>query len=571
MLAGAVLSAGPQTSDAGELRGVRIRLGDQVTSAVSWASDVDTFLFDGFAGARVSFTLRPEKESDLDSTLCLRGPSGNPVDLSDRIARNGTKLTIRRLELPETGRYALDIGGEAGSEGAYWLKTAGRHPRRRSTRGLFLPAGGTVEIPFPAMTDARVKVRIRARGGDFDVLSVQDPKGRDVPGQATLFTGRLGFARATIFPLGPFGEYRLIIGNPGAGVVLNVLVRTSFPKVGRRKLEVSSLEPVVLGVSPEVGRRGDGVSIHGGGFRFGELMVRFGEVPSTQVIFVSVAEVTARVPAGEGVVTVTVGNPDGQENGRAEAFEYLPPLPVVHSVDPAEGPDGGGTVVEVRGADLEHVTVAELGALALPTPPEVMDSGLLRIVTAAPAPGIVNLALRDRWGGRVFVDSAFEFVGAPVAESLFPPTGTKLGRTAVTVTGVNLRSDDRVLVGGIEATEVEQAPGGLRFETPAHAVGRVDVRLVDPWGRSTVLEDAFEFTEGRFADVTTSRMPENFTMVTGSLFMGADGMALGDLDGDADQDLLMWGVTFDYKYFGLEVELSITVLVDNEGRGDFTG
>jgi hypothetical protein len=227
--------------------------------------------------------------------------------------------------------------------------------------------------------------------------------------------------------------------------------------------------------------------------------------------------------------------------------------------------------VEVHGEHLEHVTVVELASLAVSSPPEILAPNRLRFVTDAHAPGVVGLALRDEWGGRVFESSAYEFVGPPRLSTVYPPPGSKHGGTVVTLTGESLRPNDSVEFGGLAVVSVAAGPDGtLEVTTAPHALGVVDVRVEDPWGRVTTLLGAFEFTEGSFADVTEDRMPGNESAPTGDLFFGGKGLALGELDGDGDADLLVWDVIFHYRRGSFEVDLPLAVHVDNVGRGDFT-
>jgi hypothetical protein len=81
--------------------------------------------------------------------------------------------------------------------------------------------------------------------------------------------------------------------------------------------------PIVTSVSPNSGpvAGGNSVTVTGAYFQPGARVV-FGTVQSAAVTFVSTGSLTAIVPAGTGVVTVAVQNPDGYSGGLAGAYTY---------------------------------------------------------------------------------------------------------------------------------------------------------------------------------------------------------------------------------------------------------
>ena len=65
---------------------------------------------------------------------------------------------------------------------------------------------------------------------------------------------------------------------------------------------------------------------------------------------------------------------------------------------PSEGPDNGGTTIDVFGDNMLFVETIALGQDLLSTQPEIVSEKHLRFVTDAHAPGLTTLTLTDRFG-----------------------------------------------------------------------------------------------------------------------------------------------------------------------------
>lgn len=86
--------------------------------------------------------------------------------------------------------------------------------------------------------------------------------------------------------------------------------------------------------------------------------VKFGAVEATNVQVVSATEITCDVPPGTGTVDVIVTT-DGGDATLAGAFTYaaaapvVAPAPTLTSIDPATGPEDGGTTVTLTGTNFQ--------------------------------------------------------------------------------------------------------------------------------------------------------------------------------------------------------------------------
>jgi hypothetical protein len=143
--------------------------------------------------------------------------------------------------------------------------------------------------------------------------------------------------------------------------------------------------------------------------------------------------------------------------------------------------------------------------------------------------------------------------------SVAPSVGYYGKSTAVEIRGQGFRSDVVILLDGVVRDTTYVDASTLRVTVPPGTLGdRVDVGVRDVWGRTSTLADAFEYVDGSFHDVTASRMPAN----TATRHVGGTTMALADVDGDGDLDVVV----------GSESGSSgnrRTGILRNDGKGNF--
>ncbi len=85
----------------------------------------------------------------------------------------------------------------------------------------------------------------------------------------------------------------------------------------------------------------------------------------------------------------------------------------------------------------------------------------------------------------------------PSLTSVSPKSGPATGGTTLTLTGVNLQKGAGVLFGGTASQQVTFVnPTQLQAKTPAHAAGKVDVRVTNPDNQSATLAAAFTYVAG---------------------------------------------------------------------------
>jgi hypothetical protein len=275
---------------------------------------------------------------------------------------------------------------------------------------------------------------------------------------------------------------------------------------------VSKVEPAE---GPETG--GTLVTIKGSNLSGGS--VKFGANVGTGVSC-GASECSATSPAGKGTVDVSVTTVGGTSaTGEADRFTYVP-VPVVSKVEPAEGPETGGTLVTIKGTNLSGGSV-KFGA----NPASGVACSPTECSAAAPAgKGTVDVTITTAGGSSATGEAdRFTYVPTPAVTSLAPRKGREAGGTAVTIMGSSL-SGGTVKFGPNPATGVSCSASQCSATAPA-GQGTVHVTVTTVGGTSAASE-ADQFTYVAPPQVTglaPAKGPE-----TGGTSVTVTGTSLGE-------------------------------------------
>jgi hypothetical protein len=165
----------------------------------------------------------------------------------------------------------------------------------------------------------------------------------------------------------------------------------------------------------------------------------------------------------------------------------LVPPPAITGISPSSGRTAGGTRVTIAGAGFSRVTAVTFGSahasritwlsasqLVVTSPPHAAGSVDVHVLTShGPSPGTV----RDR----------FTYVAQPAITAVSPGAGATSGGDVVTITGARLLHVTSVRFGAGSGTSITVLSATkLQVTAPAHAAGRVDVRIVGRYGTSAI-------------------------------------------------------------------------------------
>ncbi|WP_260867682.1 IPT/TIG domain-containing protein [Streptomyces sp. SAJ15] len=233
----------------------------------------------------------------------------------------------------------------------------------------------------------------RPSGGRPTIIAVVPATGPGAGGTTVAILGS-GFTGATSVRFGanPATSFIVVsdhlitaVAPPGSGIVQVTVTTPRGTSNGFPYIYVGNPvppPPVIAAIVPSSGPAAGGntVTITGSGFT-GATAVAFGLNPATSFTVVSDNLITAVVPAGVGVVPVTVITLSGFSN--SVNYTYIS-VPVLTLVIPPSGSDAGGETVALVGSGFTGATAVAFG-LNPATRPAAVSSRSPSPLPAVPA------------------------------------------------------------------------------------------------------------------------------------------------------------------------------------------
>jgi hypothetical protein len=531
-----------------------------------------THSFEAFDGALLSLDVR--FRGGLVSIRDLLDPDGNPVPGIADAGRYGGGVTtgvlrVRKFPLAAgSGVYTLRLDrllGDPAVSIRVRIQSPRLSPLERRLRVLG-PDEPFLDSVEPA--DGGRLTPLVLRGGNFPLSGVRVfVGGVEATDVATVSATEI-HATAPAGPLPGLHDV-LVVGPDGQGDVLAGAFRYLPP-------------PAIAAMDPVEGPLAGGIEVEFGGvgFRPGVHLTIDGAVQAGVPVAVSAIAARFLLPA-HAAGDVVLGVEDDLGN-RAEApgkFRYLA-FPVVGALAPAAAPRAGGFEISVAGTgfasdgrllvDGAEVEFEFVGA-----------TGIRFVSPARDAAGMVDVAFEDRFGQRGTLAAGlrlFELVdrSADVPSILLQedfggvasllldfegdgdldvvvasPSAVNAGATSATRL---LRNDDGVLT-NVTATKFPASSAFEPWNGLALAKGDLDADGLpeillgrddgsDAPGDASQLRVFEANASGAFFDATEEFLPEPGAAHD----FRARAVAVGDLDGDGDQDILLSGAAgFDYE------------------------
>ncbi|MCK6481725.1 MAG: VCBS repeat-containing protein [Planctomycetaceae bacterium] len=520
-------------------RGIQHAIGDTDSTALQPAGDVDTFTFDLPAGSALTATVKAEKGSVLQPALVLVDPDGAALPAealaAAKYAPGKTSVKITNLPVAATGRWAMRISAHnAPQTGGYSLQTKAKYPKGAKGKAAVLPQGGFLDIPVPLAGGTVLSFSLKRKSGGTGLAAptLRQPSGAAVPLASSAWTvSDKGISAKSIeIASSTVGDYVIRVPGPAAGgdAVADWVVKVKWPKRKGVPRSVSPDEPVITAVTPDSGNFGTDINVSGSRFAIGALL-EIGGKPATSVTRNSGGTVLGGiVPTGSGIQDVTVVNPDGQEVTRAAGFTYVVP-PTVASITPNRGPATGGTPVTIKGTDFRPGSKVWFGGLQVLGVVTVADPQTITFTTEPTPSGQYSVEVRDLGGLSGTLAGGFTFDRLATVETGGLPSAVEAGRFGACARGDLdkdlLGRDDLVL-----SSATLTSDGGSGY-LPASRVLRGNNNRTFTDLTATSFPGDFFPTYTAYTAGTLAAPKKDYGLASAS--------AMGDLDGDGDQDLVL--------------------------------
>ncbi|WP_433053061.1 IPT/TIG domain-containing protein [Dactylosporangium sp. CS-033363] len=248
--------------------------------------------------------------------------------------------------------------------------------------------------------------------------------------------------------------------------------------------------PAVTGLSAVRGPVAGGtkVTIAGGNLSTAT-SVKFGGVDATFTTSQAngITTLVATAPAhAKGAVDVTVTNAKGTSAlSVAAKFTYVPAAPVLTKLSASSASTAGGETITVTGTDLAEVTAVKLGSAAVAGFKLTSPTTITFPVPAGIAAGGYDVTVTTPYGTSPVVPAGRLTLVAPPAptvKALSVSSGPTNAATAVTVTGTGFASLKSVTASGVAVGFTKVSDTQLTVTMPAHAAGRVTLKLTNAGG-----------------------------------------------------------------------------------------
>lgn len=240
-------------------------------------------------------------------------------------------------------------------------------------------------------------------------------------------------------------------------------------------------------------RGGSSFRLRGGGFS-ADSVLYFGDKPAAVTLVGD--ELVGESPPGDsvGAVPLKVLDPQLGSAVLADGFRYTADITLL-SVEPSRIPTEGGVELTITGRGFEDDSRVSFNGLTAHTQ-AVIGQESMRVIAPPNPAGPADLRLSNHLG-QATLPGGIEYFEALNAQQLRPASGASAGGTRAELSGRGFVDGMRVELGGAEATLESLSSDGRRATiiTPPGAPGLADLRVENPRGDSSWLEDAFYYQQ----------------------------------------------------------------------------
>ncbi|WP_406278364.1 IPT/TIG domain-containing protein [Nocardia sp. NBC_00881] len=504
----------------------------------------------GFTGATavrfgatpaVSFTVG----SSTEITAVAPAGTGTAAVTVTTVGGTSNPVTYTYIPAPVLGSVDPNSGPETGGNTVILTGTG-------FTEVTAVEFGPTAAISFTVNSDTQITaiapagigtadVTVTATGGTSNpvpytyipaptLTSVVPDSGPETGGNTvTLFGTDLAGVTAVHFGATPAASFTVVSGTEitavaaaGAGTVA-VSVTTSggaSNPVSYTYVPAPTLNSAFPSSGP--GRGGNTVVLTGTNLT-GASAVRFGVNTVIAFTVVSDTQISALVPAGTGIVDVTVVTAGGTSS--PVAYTYVP-APTLVSIVPGSGPETGGNTVTLTGTNLTGATAVSFNGTPAISFTVVSDTTITAVAPAGTTgPVVVTVTTVGGTSNAV----VYTYVAAPTLISTTPNSGPETGGNTVILKGTGFTGTSAVRFGAIPATSFTVVSDTEINAVAPAGTGRRDVTVTATGGTSNPVTYTY-VPAPVLGSVVPSSGPEtggNTVVLTGTKLAGASAVRFG--------------------------------------------
>ena len=291
--------------------------------------------------------------------------------------------------------------------------------------------------------------------------------------------------------------------------------------------------PSITDISPSSGSTVGETSVTITGINFtGATSVTFDGLSATYLSIVNSTTITcitpARTTAGAvGIIVTAEGGPSSEFS----PYIYITP-PNITEISPSSGSTLGGTNATITGTNFTGATSVTFDDLAATTI-NVVNSTTITCITPAHDAGDVDIVVTTE-GGPSDAFSSYTYITPPSIIYISPSSGSTLGGTSVTITGMSFTEATTVTFNGLAATSLSIVNNTtITCSTPAHNAGDVDIIVTTIYGTSDAFSQFTYITPPNITSISPSSgstVGETSVTITGTNFTGATSVTFDGLD-----------------------------------------
>ncbi len=488
-----------------------VKFGDaNAVYTVNSATQITATAPAGIAGTSVDVTVTTAGGTSVTTMLTTKYSYGPPVitelEPNGGSALGGTSVTITGTGF--TGVTYVKFGNTAAKSYVVLSPTQ---------ITAISPAGTTattvdVAVNTPAGTSA-FGPATKFTYGVPTITAINPAAGSAAGGNTVVITGtgfseitgptgvKFGTVNATSYTVNSTTQITAVAPAGASGSTVDITVTNSVGTSGTAlATKYSYGSPTVTLLTPNAGPQtgGNSVSITGTGFT-GATAVKFGGVNATSFSVTTasatspyISTITAVAPAGTAgtTVDVTVTTPAGT-SATSTASKYSYGIPTVTALNPAAGPNSGGTSVVITGTNFVGIIGANGVVFGNKPASSYTVNSATQITAIAPLPAAggstVDVVVSNAAGPSTTSLASKYSYGPPTVTDLEAAAGPAGGANSVVIKGTGFTGVTSVKFGEATVGFVVNTEKQITATAPAGALDTtVEVTVITPAGTSAL-------------------------------------------------------------------------------------